>query len=266
MEVLWLFFIKLSVTILMVLTLTIIAEKVSPKVSGIISGIPTGTAIILFFYAIEQGTDFAIKSAYFNLAGMFSMHVFIYLYFRFSNEDSIHSALKASFISIMGYSLSIFVLNWLNPGLTLSIILPILSIFLFSYLFRKIKDLKIKKIAKLNHQVLIVRTFIASFFIILITIIAGLVGPGWAGLFSVFPTTLFPLILIIHLTYGHDKVHSIIKNVPKGSWAILIYVFGISIFYGMFGVIVGTLISYLGVFIYLILLFFIERRVNKTKV
>ena len=58
----------------------------SPKVSGFISGIPTGTAIILFFYGLERGPAFASESSLSNLAGMLSMDLFIYLYFLASKN------------------------------------------------------------------------------------------------------------------------------------------------------------------------------------
>ena len=65
----------------------------------------------------------------------------------------------------------------------------------------------------------------------------------WAGLFSAFPTTTFPLILIVHYTYEARHVHTIIKNIPKGLGAIIIYSSGVFIFYPLCGVVVGTLLS-----------------------
>ena len=57
---------------------------------------------------------------------------------------------------------------------------------------------------------------LAGFIILAIIATAQLVGSRWAGLLSAFPSTLFPLILIVHLSYDKTHVHTIIKNVPTG--------------------------------------------------
>src|SRR3989338_3761192 len=130
-----LFVIKTVVTILFVLVLSLLAEWVSPKVSGIISGIPTGTAIILFFFGLEQGTDFASQSSLFNLVGMLSMQVFIYLYFRVSTKNTKTNILFSSLIAIVGYLIVIFLLKQFQFNFVTSLIIPFVSIALFTYLF-----------------------------------------------------------------------------------------------------------------------------------
>jgi hypothetical protein len=253
--------IKIIVTILFVLILSLLAEYVSPKVSGIISGIPTGTAIILFFYALEQGTDFASQSSLFNLVGMLSMQVFIYLYFRASSKNGKINIFISSIIATIGYLIVIFLLKQFQFNILTAPIIPLISIPLFTYLFKKIDNTIIKNKVKLSTKILFIRAIVASVVILLVTSIAQIVGPKWAGLFSAFPTTLFPLILIIHDTYGKEHVHTIIKNVPKGQWSMVIYVISVFFLYPLLGVYLGTLISYLLVILYLIVLFKIH---NKT--
>ena len=101
--------------------------------------------------------------------------------------------------------------------------MSIISIFLFVYLFREIKNVKIKDKIRLNHKVLLIRALFAASIILIIIGVAKLVGSTWAGLFSAFPTTLFPLILIIHFTYDTKHVHTIIKNFPIGLGSAITY-------------------------------------------
>lgn len=255
-----LFIIKSIVTISFVLLLSLLAEYVSPKVSGIISGIPTGTALILFFYGLEQGSQFASESSLFNLVGMLSMQVFIYLYFRASNENSKMNIILSSIIAIIGYLVVIFLLKQFQFNLLYALIIPIISIPLFSCLFKKIGDSTIKNKVKLGPKVLFMRAIVASLIILLVTSIAQVVGPKWAGLLSAFPTTLFPLMLIIHNTYGKEHVHAIIKNVPTGQWSMVIYIISVFFLYPLLGIYLGTLISYSFVIIYLFALFKIHTR------
>lgn len=253
--------IKIIVTILFVLILSLLAEYVNPKVSGIISGIPTGTAIILFFYALEQGTDFASQSSLFNLVGMLSMQVFIYLYFMASSKNGKINIFISSIIATIGYLIVIFLLKQFQFNILTALIIPLISIPLFTYLFKKIDNTIIKNKVKLSTKILFIRAIVASVVILLVTSIAQIVGPKWAGLFSAFPTTLFPLILIIHDTYGKEHVHTIIKNVPKGQWSMVIYVISVFFLYPLLGVYLGTLISYSLVILYLLVILKIH---NKT--
>ena len=250
-----LFVIKTVVTILFVLVLSLLAEWVSPKVSGIISGIPTGTAIILFFYGLEQGTEFASQSSLFNLVGMLSMQVFIYVYFKASIKNSKMNIFFSSIIATGGYLITILLLKQFQFNLVTALIIPLISIPLFTYLFKKVKNSSIKNTVKLNPKVLFIRAIVASVVILFVTSIAQLVGPKWAGLFSAFPTTLFPLILIIHNAYGKEHVHTIIKNVPQGQWAMVMYIVSVFFLYPLLGVYLGTLISYSVVILYLVVLF-----------
>ena len=199
---------------------------------------------------------FAAESSLFNLVGMLSMQVFIYLYFVSSKKNSRISIILSSIIATIGYLAVTFLLKQYQFKFLTALIIPIISIPLFNYLFKKIEDSRIKKKVKLGPKIIIIRAFIASLVIILLTSIAQLVGPEWAGLLSAFPTTLFPLILIIHSTYGKEHAHTIIKNVPKGQWSMIIYVASVFFLYPLLGVYFGTLISYSFVIIYLLVLYY----------
>jgi hypothetical protein len=160
----------------------------------------------------------------------------------------------ASIAACISYLAVIAALRQLDLGL-LTIFIPAISIPLFSHLVRGIPDSKIEKKEELGPRAMSVRALIGAAVILAITEIAELVGPQWAGLLSAFPTTLFPLILIIHSTYGEGHTHTIIKNVPKGQWAMVVYVLAVFFLYPAFGVYIGTLVSYSLVLAYLAVIF-----------
>lgn len=260
-----LFLIKIGVTIIFVLMLSLLAEFLSPKISGIFSGIPTGTAIILFFYALELGPDFAAESSVFNLAGMISLHVFILIYYLVSRSLNGKSIILSSIAAMLGYFFAIALIKQFSFNIFSAALFSIASLILFSYLFRKIPDAKILARKKLSFSVLLSRALIASSIILLITFIAKIIGSKWAGLFSAFPTTVFPLMLIVHLAYDKTCVHTIIKNVPKGQWSTLIYVVTVFLAYPSIGVYLGTLMAYFIVAIFLAVLFYSDNFRNKLK-
>ena len=129
-------------------------------------------------------------------------------------------------------------------------------------MFKNINNSKIKNKIKLTPKILLVRAILASFSILIVTMLAHFLNPNLAGLLSAFPTTIFPLLLIVHNTYGKEHVHTIIKHIPQGQISVVIYVIGIFFLYPLIGIYLGTLISYLLVCLFLYLFFKIKRRKN----
>lgn len=237
------FFLKIIVTVILVLVLSLVAEYVSPQVAGILAGFPLGAAIALFFIGLELGTDFVSNSAIYTLIGLIATQSFVYCYYQSTLHLRRFSIPISSAISIVGYFMVIWLLHFLKINKWLSILFPIISIGCFIYLFRGIQNIKIENRIKLTGQVLFLRAFLAAFIILIITGAAKSVSPVWAGLFSAFPVTLFPLILIVHFTYDKPHVHTIIKNFPRGLGALIVYSLSVSILYPMHGIYVGTMLS-----------------------
>ena len=253
------FFIKFFICLIFVLFLSIVSERVNPRIAGFLSGLPTGTALTLFFFGLENGTDFASKSAIFNLAGMVAMQALLYTYYKVSDSIKKRIVLWSTISSIIVYGIIIYFLKLVRFDEFTAIIIPALSIPLFIYLFRNIQDTKIRKGINLTYKVLLFRALIAGIIITAVTSIASFVGPQWAGLFSAFPTTLFPLILIMHLTYDKKYVHTIIKNVPYGQLSIVLYTLSVFYFYPRTGIYWGTLISYAFVGLYIAIYFSLRK-------
>lgn len=249
---------KIVITVAAVTTLSIIAERVSPRAAGILSGYPLGSAISLFFIGLEQGADFAGASAPYTTAGLSAMLTFLFIYYRVS--ASIPS--RKRYLVISGASLAallaFFAISAALQGLHLptwaDFLIAAAAILGYGFLFRTIPNTQIVDKVRLGPAVLVFRASLAAMIIVLITGAAKLVPPSWAGLFSAFPSTIFPLLLIIHSTYGASQAHTIIKNVPTGLWALVFYTLCVSFVYPRFGIYWGTLISFGAATVYLLAL------------
>ncbi|MFD1551253.1 hypothetical protein DNU06_12970 [Putridiphycobacter roseus] len=246
-----LFLVKLIVAISFVIGLSLLAENVSPKVAGVLSGYPTGSAITLFFFGLEASPEFAAKSAVYNMIGLTAALSFVYIYYICSKYFTRYNIIFSSLISLLGYLVVVWLLHFIEINKFIAVLIPIVCSFLCIFLFRKIKNISIQTKAKLNYKTLFLRAIFAAFIILLITSAPRFFGPTLSGLFSAFPTTLFPLMLIIHFTYSKEHVHTIIKNVPIGMFSLIIYSLTVSIVYPLFGIYLGTLISFGAATIYL---------------
>jgi hypothetical protein len=244
---------KFAVSIIIVLTLSAVAEHVSPRAAGLLAGYPAGAAITLFFFGADINPEFAADSAIYTMMGLIATQVFVFCYFKSTLYFKKFTIAASSGFAIIGYLIAICLLHPIQLNKFLAALLPIASIFVFIYLFRQIKNVAIQERVKLTPVILLLRAFLAGFILLIIIATAKLVGHRWAGLFSAFPSTLYPLLLIVHLTYDRAHVHTIIKNFPQGMGSLISYLLCVSIVYPLSGIYIGTAISLAAASVYLLL-------------
>jgi len=245
-------FVKLFVSVILVLTLSAVAEHISPKAAGLLAGYPAGAVITLFFFGLDISPEFASESAIYTMMGLIATQVFVFCYFKSSLYFKKYSIAVSSVFAIAGYLMVIWLLHYIKLNKFYAALLPIASIFVFIYLFRKIENATIRERVKLTPKILFLRAFLAGFLLLIIIATAKFVGSRWAGLFSAFPSTLFPLILIVHITYDKAHVHTIIKNFPQGLGSLITYLLCVSIVYPVSGIYIGTVISLAAASVYLL--------------
>jgi hypothetical protein len=235
---------KTVITIGLILCLAWIAEKASPRIAGILSGYPIGSALVLFFYGIQVGPGFAVATVPYNLLGHVSALVFVYFYFLGSRDSTLGSTILASFYALGGYLAAAWIMSSLTPTLLSGAAISFSSIALFSFLFRKIPNTTIDHPTHYTPAMLLFRLVFSTAIVLIITGFAQSVGVRWAGLLSAFPLVVYPLLALIHLNYGARRAHTVLKNFPRGLWTVLAYSLTISWAYGRFGVYLGTLVGY----------------------
>jgi hypothetical protein len=245
--------VKILVTVLIVVGLSVVAEHVSPRVAGLLSGYPLGAAIALFFIGWELGPDFAADSAVYTLAGLVGSLCFVYMYFRTAAYVARCPIVLSSMTATTGYFAVIGLLETVHLPKSIAVLLSVTATGVFIFLFRGIPNSRIERAIRLTPGVLLLRALLAAGIILAITGAAGAVGPRWAGLFSAFPTTLFPLIIIVHATYGREHVFTVIKNFPRGLGSLILYALSVSLVYPRYGVIAGSLLALAAATIYLMI-------------
>lgn len=232
---------ELIVVLAVVLGLSLIADRSGPRLAGILSGYPTGSAISLFFFGLQNGATFAANSAIFQMVGLIAMQFFLLVYYQVSKKRNV---LVSSFSAIIGYFLCIGGLHLFEFNKITAVLLPLLSVLVFNYLFRLIPDVASHKKVKLTFTTALVRTTPAVLIILLITYIDNQVGPAWSGLFTAFPKTIFPLMLIVHITHGKSQAHTVLKNVPQGIVSQVAFSITVAILYPILGIYWGTFIAF----------------------
>ncbi len=261
--------IKVLASILVVVLLSLIAERAGPRVAGIVSGYPLGAAISLFFIGVEIDPAFAARSAIFTAAGLSATVAFVGGYLlglkAAEGRRRIPALLLALLPALAAYGLtagllSVIPINWMSAPL-----IAMASMVLAGRVFRAIPDAAIREKMQLGVAATLLRALFAALVILVITTMARLVGPGWAGLFSAFPITMLPLLVIIQFTYQPAHVRTIIKNVPRGLGSLLAYALVVAATYADLGIAWGTLLGYLAATLYLVVLEYRRKRRGLNK-
>lgn len=262
--------IKIVASILIVVLLSLIAERVGTRAAGIISGYPLGAAIALFFIGLEIDPGFAARSAVFTAAGLAATVAFVAGYLLGLGWARHFSPLSGICISLLpallAYGLSAWILsqipiNWLG-----AILIAIVSIVSATLVFHNIADASIKTPFRLRFSTILARAAFAALVILAITTVAQVVGPKWAGFFSAFPSTMMPLLVIVQFAHRPAHVRTIIKNVPRGLQSLLIYVVIVAATYNRLGIIWGTLLGYVAATLYLLILEYTKRWKWRSKI
>ncbi len=232
---------KLFVTVIIVSSLALIAEYGSPRLAGLLSGFPTGSAITLTFIGLELGPDFASKSALHNLAGMPAMLAFLLIFWLASARWPKPALILAPLCACLGFLLVAALLHALDLPPTAALILSAGLVLLFQRLFHQIPESTIQRRTRLGWGALAFRALVAAAAVLCITGAAKAVGPVWAGLLTSFPVTVFPLLLILTYSYGPGPAQAVVKHIPRGLWALMAYTLTLWLAAPTWGVLGSTL-------------------------
>jgi hypothetical protein len=240
--------VKVMVAISMVVTLSLLAEHVSPRFAGLVSGYPLGAAITLFFLGLEIGPRFAAASAQHTMLGLIATEAFSFFYYqgslvRLGGSKVVRIVISAG-AGLAAYFLVIGICQHIQTGVVVAALLSGCSLAAFTFLLRHIADATIDARVPMSWGMLAGRALFAAAVIVLITASARLVGPVWAGLFAAFPMAMLPLCVIVHFTYRVEHVHAMIKNIPRGLGSLLLYSLAVHLTYPALGIYLGTAVAY----------------------
>ncbi len=247
---------KIVVSVAAVMALSVIAERVSTRVAGVLSGFPLGTAITIYFIGLDQGPDFVAEGAFHTCLGFVASLMLAVSWYLVSQKIREGAAFYAALISVLVFLIIALVLKFIPANHLTALLLPFLGIYLSVRFLAPVKNIKIEGRARSSWKLLLIRAVLATLIVLLITGVAESVGATWSGLFSAFPVTVFPLILIIHKTYGPLHAQTLIKNFPYGLGSLVLYAYSIHWSYPSLGVKFGTIVSLLVAVLYMVVIYF----------
>jgi uncharacterized membrane protein (GlpM family) len=245
--------IKSIAVVALVLSLSYIAEKVSPKVSGILSGLPVGSSITLLFFAVENGVDYVTKVALYNIHGLFAALAFSIGYYISTFYKGKFEIFMSLLISFIAYLIIAFILAYVPPHVVLTPLIVITLMLIASIYFAKKENFAIDKKVKTSISDIFFRSLLTISIFLVISSLPKYVPSNIAGIFSSFPTILLPLMLIIHFRHSRLQARTVIKNTPFGLSSVVIYSLVVYFAYAKIGIVFGTIVALIASVLYVVI-------------
>ncbi|MBP7901406.1 MAG: hypothetical protein KA015_01180 [Spirochaetes bacterium] len=252
------FIIKILVSIAIVLLLAEISKRINPTLGGIISGLPLGTALSVYFISYQMGETYLIDVIPWGICGLISsiLLCFIYLILDFCLKinNKYFSIIVSSIFSFAVFLISGYFFYAVKLNIRLSLL--IFSVFFILNIVALNRIVKVKHEKKKDKTTLFnnfIRALIVSLIIISITGLAKHIGNKWSVILSSFPSTLFPLILILHYEDRNNLYHLVIKGFSLGVSTLVLFYLCCFILIPEYGLNTGFAITYLISIVYLYL-------------
>ena len=252
--------IKIVVTMIVVVGLSLLAEHVSARLAGILAGYPHGIAIVIYFLGLEQGVVFAAQASVYAIAGLAANVLMVYGYYLLCRTRHKKNLILATGGSIGVFLLTSLMLRQFEFNQFIAATISVAMIMLVAVLLRKVDNIRVSAGIKTSLADLISRAFISALIVLAVTETAHLIGPDWSGLLAGFPVVTFPLLIIIHYRHGSKPLATIVKNYPYGLIGLVIYTATVSYVYPILGLNLGTLAGFILATIYLVSLSYLARK------
>lgn len=226
-----------------VLGLSLTAERLSPRIAGIISGAPLGALISYYLLGLEKGVDFVAASVPHAIVGIAGVLMFVVTYHAVSIRAKKRGALKSTSAGLLAFMVIAFIVREFE--FTILTALPVTAgvALLAGILFRRAEDLRVVKPVKLTFWLLVLRAGMSAILVVSVVTFAKILGPVWAGVLMGFPMIWLPTILIIELTYSREHAHAMFRGFPIGIGSVVTYLASVPWSFSTLGVHVGTIVS-----------------------
>jgi len=272
---------------ILITAITLVAERKSTKMAGIMMSLPVITFLSLLFLAFSQGVYFSSRAAVWNPIGAIADLAYMGMFAggtrlpgyigKSGNEDrnkdrnkdrnedrndrteKIKEIICGLLLGFAGYFLFVFVLSRIpvTSGFV-SLALLWAAAAIFYMLFKGMREKKAERVKPASSGDIVFRGLFGGSAVAAAVILGDSAGYVWGGLFSSFPGTITPVLVLLHLKNGKDMSCGVIKSAPIGLSGTGLYSCMVWLMYPLYGVIAGTFISYLAVAVFLFAIFFVQ--------
>jgi uncharacterized membrane protein (GlpM family) len=254
---------KIFITAVVVLFVTILTERKGGRIGGIVAGFPTASAIIILFIGLEHSQEFVQTALTSSLLGFLSIFLFEWIYIV-GLKNFPFTKILTPIVSVS----SVFLANFFLQFLSFSFWEVFLFVFLsivgahFLFLFLQPIDEKITK-KKLSLGEMLFRIFFPSFIIISISESTKILGAEYSGTLVAFPCITFSTILILQRYNSPEQITTFLKHLPLGLLSTFGFMTSLFLILPYTGFLWAWFLSFVSAFIILVMQFFVRNISHK---
>ena len=252
--------IPFALSALVVILVTIIAEKYGTKTGGVIGTLPSTIIIAFLFIALDKGVSFASDSVAIVPAEMGFNLIFLLLFALLA-----HRTLPvALFGALLGWIVLTIGIYYTNLTSIIVSLVVYLVCFLISFLILdKKKKITSQDTIKAHYTPLklLGRSLIAGI-VIAIAVTFSNLGTMLSGIFSVFPAIFLSTMLISLREHGPRFTGAMAKGMIFGSPSVVSYAVGIHLLYPSIGILLGTIGAFLIGLVVTLVLFVLRKKIR----
>ncbi len=217
---------KIVVSAGMVLAATWAAERVHPRVGGLLTAVPMGSGLTILFLGLEVGPAFAGETAFWFVPSLTSTLWFCFGYLGLARLWEARRGLAIA-AGLLGGTAAFLVptalLGLLPLAAWAAIAIPLGMIVVGHAALRRLPQASRVRPIQVTPGILAVRAGLSALGIVAVTSIARAIGPRWSGLLTGYPINYGPIIGILHYHYGLGLVGAVMRVFPLGLIGVVLF-------------------------------------------
>lgn len=230
--------------------LTLFAERVPLKYRGLILTMPSTLAVGLFFIGLTKSPADVSQTVIAATASLLiSSYLFVATFAFLSHKYNFVFSLLFAFIV---WSISTFLILTFTPSTFINALLVGIPFLFISYLIvSKLPQITTITPVPFKARHILIRSVLGGSIVVVTILLAKILGNKWGGIFVNFPAMFSTTFLIYYFTHGKQIIPSVSKSLFfPGSITFALYGLTAGFVFPIYGIWMGTLISYLAVFIF----------------
>ncbi len=248
---------KIALSAAIVIGVTLAAERLGPRLGGLIAATPQLSVLALVFFTLEQGHVFAAETAFWTIPGVCATIPIYFVYLAVAERVSggrLVSIAAGALASLAAFVLGITLIGLLPLTRATAVPFAALVCFAAAWLVRRWPDTAPLVRVKPSPGLLLVRAGVSAGMVIGITAAAHVLGPKWSGLVAGFPVNSLPVMAILHFHYGARTIEPMVKLWPPGAFGICLFNLAAWLTLARLGLAGSLLVSYAVDLVYLAVL------------
>jgi hypothetical protein len=217
--------IKLLLIPTLVAGVTVAARRWGLRIGGLLTALPIVGGPTLCFYAIERGSDFAAIASRATLLGIVATGIFCAVYAQIAIRANWLLSLIAGWSA---FAVIATIMYGVELGTSGDLALALVSLLVAE---RLLPSPTVRPSTERSGWDLPLRMIAATALVLVLTSLAGLLGPQLSGILTAFPIATVVICVFTHKHDGPEAVASFFRGLLRGlhSYAVFCFVFSVAL-------------------------------------